>query len=93
MRNTGITLIYVDGDRTPRPVDSQQLIADTGAMHRNIVHESGPHARTFLTPSGQNVTIFWSHNKATGSVHQLFIDTRGLNTTDPALTGKRKASH
>lgn len=79
MKDTGITLIYVDGDHVPRTVDSQRMSADVEAMTRNIVHESGPHSRTFLSPSGHNVTIFWSHNKATGSVHQLFIDTRGLN--------------
>lgn len=91
MKNTGITLVYLDqDDRTPRTVDSDRLKADLGAMPGNVT-ESGPHTRTFLTLKGQVITAWWSQHRLTGAIGQLFIDTRGLNAPDSSLADRRTA--
>lgn len=86
-RVTGITLRWLDqNDRTPRNVHPHDMGADLVSRHRST-RQIDACTRVFADRDGNTVTVRWTLDPSgNGTVVQLFEDTRGDGTPDPALT-------
>lgn len=75
-RNTGLTQrTAAHGFGDPVPVEAEYL--GTLTSMRGVDWTN--HARTFNTPEGKRLTVWWFADDQTGAVRSVIEDTRGLN--------------
>lgn len=74
-RDTGITQRSAkNGFANTYTVDSNHMSAYGSLGMRSAFHHRG-----FTTPSGQWLEVWWTVDRRTGQVTDIFEDTRGLN--------------
>lgn len=80
-KNTGIIQrSHDDGFKSVFPCGSDHMSAYSGLGMRSAFHHRGFYAQAADgTPGSQWLEVFWTIDRRTGHVTDIFEDTRGLN--------------